>query len=117
MTLLTTCDGLSMVKESVFENRLRHVTELQKFGPRIQVCGSTALVFGKDRGRSMLRGSRVVASDLRGGVSLVLAGLAAEGTTEINGIAHIDRGYENLETKLQRLGADVKRLINIPSPL
>ncbi|XP_028056506.1 uncharacterized protein LOC114260555 isoform X2 [Camellia sinensis] len=115
MTLLTTCDGLSMVKESVFENRLRH--ELQKFGPRIQVCGSTALVFGKDRGRSMLRGSRVVASDLRGGVSLVLAGLAAEGTTEINGIAHIDRGYENLETKLQRLGADVKRLINIPSPL
>ncbi|CAL5393583.1 unnamed protein product [Camellia sinensis] len=117
MTLLTTCDGLSMVKESVFENRLRHVTELQKFGPRIQVCGSTALVFGKDRGRSMLRGSQVVASDLRGGVSLVLAGLAAEGTTEINGIAHIDRGYENLETKLQHLGADVKRLINIPSLL
>ncbi|PSR96402.1 UDP-N-acetylglucosamine 1-carboxyvinyltransferase [Actinidia chinensis var. chinensis] len=108
--LLTTCDGLSVVEESVFENRMSYVTELQKFGPRIQVCGSTALVFGKDRA-SVLHGSQVVASDLRGGVSLVLAGLAAEGNTEIDGVAHIDRGYENLEMKLQLLGADVKRLI------
>ncbi|KAF7146586.1 hypothetical protein RHSIM_Rhsim04G0025400 [Rhododendron simsii] len=108
MALLTTCQGLSVVEESVFENRMNHVTELQKFGPRIQVCGSTALVFGKDSGR--LYGSRVAASDLRGGVSLVLAGLAAQGTTEVNGIAHIDRGYENLEMKLRLLGADVKRL-------
>ena len=60
---------------------------------------------------SVLHGSQVVASDLRGGVSLVLAGLAAEGNTEIDGVAHIDRGYENLEMKLQLLGADVKRLI------
>ncbi|KAE9456365.1 hypothetical protein C3L33_11728, partial [Rhododendron williamsianum] len=108
MALLTTCQGLSVVEESVFENRMNHVTEMQKFGPRIQVCGSTALVFGKDSGR--LYGSRVAASDLRGGVSLVLAGLAAQGTTEVNGIAHIDRGYENFEMKLRLLGADVKRL-------
>ncbi|KAG5551331.1 hypothetical protein RHGRI_009669 [Rhododendron griersonianum] len=108
MALLTTCQGLSVVEESVFENRMNHVTEMQKFGPRIQVCGSTALVFGKDSGR--LYGSRVAASDLRGGVSLVLAGLAAQGTTEVNGIAHVDRGYENFEMKLRLLGADVKRL-------
>ncbi|KAI8557850.1 hypothetical protein RHMOL_Rhmol04G0043000 [Rhododendron molle] len=101
-------EGLSVVEESVFENRMNHVTEMQKFGPRIQVRGSTALVFGKDSGR--LYGSRVAASDLRGGVSLVLAGLAAQGTTEVNGIAHIDRGYENFEMKLRLLGADVKRL-------
>ncbi|GFZ07553.1 hypothetical protein Acr_19g0004900 [Actinidia rufa] len=83
--LLTTCDGLRVVEESVFENRMSYA--------------------------SVLRGSQVVASDLRGGVLLVLAGLSAEGNTEIDGVAHIDRGYENLEMKLQLLGADVKRLI------
>ena len=63
---------------------------------------------------SSLRGSHLVASDLRGGVSLVLAGLAAEGTTEINNIAHIDRGYENIDRKLQYLGAEIKRLTPVP---
>ncbi|CAL5390779.1 unnamed protein product [Camellia sinensis] len=119
MTLLTTCDGLSMVKESVFENRLRHANRTAEVRTKNSGLWEHCIGFWKRQRKkvSMLRGSRVVASDLRGGVSLVLAGLAAEGTTEINGIAHIDRGYENLETKLQRLGADVKRLINIPSPL
>ncbi|KAA8526764.1 hypothetical protein F0562_009007 [Nyssa sinensis] len=116
MALLTSCNGLSIVEESVFENRMGHVRELQKFGPRIQVCGSTAMFFGRKKG-SALHGSQVVATDLRGGMSLVLAGLAAEGITEINGIAHIDRGYENLEVKLQLLGADIKRSIPVASAL
>ncbi|XWS10087.1 hypothetical protein CRYUN_Cryun39dG0045500 [Craigia yunnanensis] len=113
MALLTTCTGSSLVEESVFDKRMSHVRELQKLGARIRVCGSNALVLGKDEGSS-LRGSHLVASDLRGGVSLVLAGLAAEGTTEINNIAHIDRGYENMERKLQYLGADIKRLTPVP---
>ncbi|KAL3508760.1 hypothetical protein ACH5RR_028161 [Cinchona calisaya] len=111
MAFLSTCNGKSIVEESVFENRMNHVKELRKLGLRIQVCGSTALISGKERGRgSPIYGSRVAATNLRGGMSLVLAGLAAEGITEISGISHIDRGYENLEKKLQILGANVKRL-------
>ncbi|KAM7498632.1 hypothetical protein LguiA_023046 [Lonicera macranthoides] len=109
VALLSTCIGSSTVEESVFENRMGYVRELQKLGHRIQVCGSTALVFGKEKG-SHSYGSQVSATDLRGGVSLVLAGLAAEGITEISGVNHIDRGYENLEAKLQLLGASVTRL-------
>ncbi|XP_058095603.1 uncharacterized protein LOC131241012 [Magnolia sinica] len=108
MVLLATCNGSWTVDESVFEGRMTHVRGLQKLGARIQVCGSSALVHGKDHG-STLRGSRVVATDLRGGASLVLAGMAAEGITQIIGAAHIDRGYENLEKKLHSLGADVRR--------
>ncbi|KAK6134705.1 hypothetical protein DH2020_031553 [Rehmannia glutinosa] len=95
MALLSTCNGLSIVDESVFENRMTHVEELQKLGAKIQVFGSTALIYGKEKGK--------------GGMSIVLAGLAAEGVTEVNGVSHIDRGYENLENKLRLLGADVKR--------
>ncbi|GFP79614.1 UDP-n-acetylglucosamine 1-carboxyvinyltransferase [Phtheirospermum japonicum] len=109
MALLSTCNGLSIVEESVFENRMTHVRGLQKLGAKIQVCENTAFVSGKENGNK-LRGTRVVASDLRGGMSLVLAGLAAEGVTEVNGISHIDRGYETLEKKLQLLGAHVIRL-------
>ncbi|CAI9757132.1 unnamed protein product [Fraxinus pennsylvanica] len=108
MALLSTCSGSSIIEESVFENHMGHVRELQKFGAKIEVCGSTALVFGKEKG-SHFSGSRVTATDLRGGTSLVLAGLASEGITEINGISHIDRGYENLESKLCLIGADIKR--------
>lgn len=108
MALLSTCRGLSVVEESVFDNRMGHVRELKKLGARIQVHGRTALIHGSDKG-SALYGSRLLARDLRGGIALVLAGLAAEGTTEVNGVAHIDRGYENLEEKLQFLGADIKR--------
>lgn len=111
MALLTTCNGAYIVEESVFEGRMRHVREFQKLGARIQYCRSTALVYGKDQG-STLYGSRVVANDLRSGASLVLAGMAAEGITEIAGADHIDRGYENLETKLRLLGADVRRDLN-----
>ncbi|KAI9186346.1 hypothetical protein LWI28_016405 [Acer negundo] len=107
--LLTTCRGSNIVEESVFEKRMSHVRELQKLGADIRVCGSTALVSGGEKGSGY--GSPVVAADLRGGVSLVLAGLVVEGTTEIDGIAHIDHSYENLDTKLQLLEADIKRLI------
>lgn len=108
MALLSTCKGVSIVEESVFENRMSHVTELQKFGAKIQVCGSRAIVSGKGNA-SPFRGSQVIATDLRGGMSLVLAGLAAEGITEISGISHVDRGYESLEMKLQGLGANATR--------
>ncbi|KAH9723025.1 EPSP synthase domain-containing protein [Citrus sinensis] len=146
MALLTTCSGSSIVEESVFDRRLGHVRELQKLGAKIQVCGSTALVFGRETRRntafhsvildfmifiksnlilliplnsiiSALHGSRLRAADLGGGVSLVLAGLVAEGTTEISDIGHIGRGYENLDTKLQFLGADIKRSIPMASQL
>ncbi|MCL7044822.1 hypothetical protein MKW94_024464 [Papaver nudicaule] len=112
--LLTTCTGTSSVEESVFEGRMRHVRELEKFGARIKVCGSTALIYGKERG-STLYGSSVTATDLRCGASLVLAGMAAEGITEVEGVSHIDRGYENLEMKLNSLGALISRQkVSIP---
>ncbi|KAL5989641.1 hypothetical protein ACLOJK_010534 [Asimina triloba] len=103
MALLATCSGSCIVDETVFEARMSHVRELQKLGARIQVCGSSAIVHGKGgKGcRSAFRGSQVVAHDLRSGASLILAGMAAEGTTEIAGAAYIDRGYENLEMKLR----------------
>ncbi|KAL1537707.1 UDP-N-acetylglucosamine 1-carboxyvinyltransferase 2-like [Salvia divinorum] len=109
MAMLSTCDGLSIVEESVFENRFTHVKELQKFGAKIHTEGSTAFIHGKGR-RDKLRGARVSAADLRGGMALVLAGLAAEGVTQVSRMSNIDRGYESLEAKLRSLGADVKRL-------
>ncbi|MBA0728262.1 hypothetical protein Golax_001175 [Gossypium laxum] len=116
MALLTTCTGSSLVEESVFDNRMTHARELQKLGARIQVSGRNALVYGFDEGSS-LQGSRVIARDLRGGVSLILAGLAAKGTTQIHDIAHIERGYENIDMKLQNLGADIQRLTLTSVPL
>ncbi|KAG9446833.1 hypothetical protein H6P81_012961 [Aristolochia fimbriata] len=107
MTLLSTCSGPAFVEETVFEGRMSHVKELQKLGAHIQVCENSALVCG--RGHLSLHGSRVHASDLRGGASLILAGLAAEGVTVIAGASHIDRGYENLEQKLQLVGANIRR--------
>ncbi|TMW81182.1 hypothetical protein EJD97_011290, partial [Solanum chilense] len=95
---------------------LRAVTELQKFEANIQVSGSRATVYGKGKA-SPLRGSQVNATDLRGGISLVLAGLAAKGITEISGISHVDRGYENLEMKLQGLGANVVRTTTTTYPM
>ncbi|XP_010277039.1 PREDICTED: uncharacterized protein LOC104611602 isoform X1 [Nelumbo nucifera] len=108
MSLLTTCKGLSIVEESVFESRMKHVRELQKLGAKIHLYGNNALIHGKEQG-SDLSGSQVVATDLRSGASLVLAGMAAEGITVIDGVTHIDRGYENLEMKLRCLGADIRR--------
>lgn len=103
MALLTTVDGASAVIETVFENRYMHVTQLKKMGANIKVDDRCALVAGN----SKLKGAKVRATDLRAGAALVLAGLAAEGVTEVNDIYHIERGYEHFVEKLQGLGADI----------
>ena len=105
MALLTLGSGVSVISETVFENRFRHVNELGRMGAKIRTDGSKAIVKGVDR----LYGVKVQASDLRAGAALILAGLAAGGVTEVNGINHIDRGYENLEDKLRKIGARVAR--------
>jgi UDP-N-acetylglucosamine 1-carboxyvinyltransferase len=94
-----------MVTETIFENRFMHVPELLRMGADVQIDGSSALVRGVDR----LKGAPVMATDLRASVSLVLAGLAADGETEINRVYHLDRGYERLEEKLGACGADIER--------
>ncbi|KAK8924161.1 hypothetical protein KSP39_PZI019526 [Platanthera zijinensis] len=110
MALLTTCVGSSIIEESVFENRMHHVEELKKLGAEIQVNGSSAFIGGTKPGSTALTGSRVRAADLRGGAALALAGMAASGITEVEDIAHIDRGYERFEEKLLLLGADITRV-------
>src|SRR5436190_13822648 len=106
MTLMTQANGRSIIKETIFENRFMHASELQRMGALIQVSHDTAIVDGP----SQLIGARVQASDLRASASLVLAGLAAEGETIIDRVYHIDRGYEKIETKLKAVGANIERL-------
>ncbi len=110
MALLTLAEGDSLINESVFENRLRHASELNRLGADIRVKGNTAFV----RGVPMLSGAPVLGTDLRASAALVLAGLAAEGTTTIQGLHHLDRGYDQLDLKLQQLGAKIVR-VNEPS--
>ncbi len=99
-------EGTSMIVETIFENRFMHVNELKRMGAQIRVDGRTAIIEGLDK----LQGAQVRATDLRAGAALIIAGLAAKGTTEVLDIHHIDRGYEFIENKLQRLGADIRRL-------
>jgi len=106
MALNTVAKGISKVTETIFENRFMHVQEMQRLGADIDVEGNTALV----KGVPFLDGATVMATDLRASASLVLAGLVARGETVIERIYHLDRGYENLEKKLNALGADVKRV-------
>ncbi len=106
MVLMCLGNKVSMIEESVFENRLIHVSELNRMGADIKVAGNKAMV----KGVKFLSGAPVMASDLRASASLVLAGLAAKGETEINRIYHLDRGYENIEAKFSALGADIKRI-------
>jgi UDP-N-acetylglucosamine 1-carboxyvinyltransferase len=106
MALLTVAEGRSLVTETVFENRLMHVTELLRLGANIAITGNTAVV----QGVPALRGAPVMATDLRASACLVLAGLAAGGSTLVSRIYHLDRGYESMEAKLTGLGADVRRL-------
>ena len=106
MALMTTADGAAMITETIFENRFMHVPELCRMGANINVHGASAMV----RGVPHLNGAPVMATDLRASVSLVLAGLAAEGETTINRIYHLDRGYERLEEKLAACGAEIERL-------
>lgn len=105
MALLTLSHGNSMITETVFENRLRHVAELNRMGADIRVKGHHAIICGVPK----LSGVPVLATDLRAAAALVLAALAAEGKTEIRGLQHLERGYENLEAKLHNLGARLKR--------
>ena len=98
-------EGSSVVEESIFENRFMHVLELMRMGAQIRVSGHTAMV----RGVRRLTGAPVMASDLRASASLVLAGLAARGVTEVRRIYHLDRGYEQIEHKLNAVGARIRR--------
>lgn len=102
----TVAEGTSTVKETIFENRLIQTHEMNRMGADIKIDGNTALI----RGTESLKGAPVMASDLRASASLVIAGLVAEGTTVVDRIYHIDRGYECIEEKLQSLGADIRRL-------
>jgi UDP-N-acetylglucosamine 1-carboxyvinyltransferase len=106
MALNTIADGVSVINETVFENRFMHVQELRRLGADIRVEGHTAIVRGVER----LSGAPIMATDLRASASLVLAGLVAEGETTVDRIYHIDRGYENIEEKLGALGARIRRL-------
>ncbi|MEI9994466.1 MAG: UDP-N-acetylglucosamine 1-carboxyvinyltransferase [Rhizomicrobium sp.] len=106
MALMAVAGGVSHIRETVFENRFMHVPELARMGANIKVEGDTATVTGVDK----LKGAPVMATDLRASVSLVLAGLVAEGDTIVNRVYHLDRGFERLEEKLSGVGADIERL-------
>ena len=106
LALLTTARGTGIVIENVFENRLTHAGEMNRMGARILCSGRTAVVHGVPR----LNGAQVTARDLRGGAALVLAGLAAEGATQVDNAALVDRGYERLEDQLTALGAKIRRI-------
>ncbi len=106
MALLGLADGISKITETIFENRFMHAAELARMGARIETDGSIAVV----RGQRYYHGAPVMATDLRASASLVLAGLAARGRTEVSRVYHLDRGYERLEMKLGSLGATIERL-------
>ena len=106
MALMTMANGVSHIRETIFENRFMHVAELARFGADIKVEGQTATVTGVPA----LKGAQVMATDLRASVSLVIAGLAARGETMVNRIYHLDRGFERLEDKLSHCGAEIQRV-------
>ena len=106
MAMLCTADGVSNLEETIFENRFMHAPELMRMGAQIDVQGGTAKVTGVER----MKGAPVMATDLRASVSLILAGLAAEGETRVNRVYHLDRGYERLVEKLSGVGARVERV-------
>ena len=105
MALMTQAEGISIVTETIFENRFMHASELTRMGANIRLDGRKAIVAGPRE----LSGAQVIASDLRASASLVLAGMAASGETIIDRVYHIDRGYERIESKLETLGARIKR--------
>jgi UDP-N-acetylglucosamine 1-carboxyvinyltransferase len=106
MAMLCLAEGSSVLTETIFENRFMHVPELNRMGAFIETKGRTAIVHGVKK----LTGAPVMATDLRASMSLVMAGLVAEGETEVSRLYHLDRGYERLEEKLQLVGADVERV-------
>jgi UDP-N-acetylglucosamine 1-carboxyvinyltransferase len=106
MVLMSLARGLSVISETIFENRFIHVSELRRMGADIRIQGDSAIIQGVEG----LSGAPVMATDLRASASLILAGLAAEGVTEVSRVYHLDRGYEGLEKKLAKLGANIKRV-------
>lgn len=106
MVLMSLAKGLSVITETIFENRFIHVSELQRMGANIRIHGNSAIIQGVES----LSGAQVMATDLRASASLVLAGLAADGVTEVSRVYHLDRGYEGLDKKLAQLGANIKRV-------
>jgi UDP-N-acetylglucosamine 1-carboxyvinyltransferase len=106
MALTCIADGTSQIKESVFEERFSHAMELCRLGADIRISGDRATINGVPR----LKGASIMASEIRGGAGLTLAGLAARGTTEVLRVYHIDRGYDRLEQRLAQLGANIKRV-------
>jgi len=106
LALATQADGVSIIEERLFENRFMHVSELQRMGADITLNGHTATI----NGRSKLSGTDVMATDLRASSALILAALVADGETNVHRIYHLDRGYESLETKLENVGVNIKRL-------
>jgi UDP-N-acetylglucosamine 1-carboxyvinyltransferase len=106
MALMAVADGTSVIREKIFENRFMHVPELARMGAQVRIDGDTATV----RGVEKLKGAPVMATDLRASVSLVLAGLAAEGETTVSRVYHLDRGFDRLEEKLSKVGADISRV-------
>jgi UDP-N-acetylglucosamine 1-carboxyvinyltransferase len=106
MVLMAVADGVSVITETIFENRFMHAQELDRMGAQIKLEGNRAVV----RGVRELSGAPVMASDLRASVALVLAGLVASGTTEVSRVYHLDRGYEQIERKLSFLGAQIVRV-------
>jgi UDP-N-acetylglucosamine 1-carboxyvinyltransferase len=106
MALVSCADGTSQIRKTIFENRFMHVQELVRLGADIRLDGQVATV----KGVRSLKGAPVMATDLRASVSLVIAGLAAEGETVINRVYHLDRGFERIEAKLGGCGAQIERL-------
>jgi len=106
MVLMSLGKGLSVISETIFENRFIHVSELRRMGADIRIEGNSAII----QGVGSLSGAPVMATDLRASASLILAGLAAEGVTEVSRVYHLDRGYEGLDRKLAKLGADIRRV-------
>ena len=106
MVLLCKANKKSIVKENIFENRFMHVAELNRMGAKISIKGKKAVI----EGNTIFAPAEVMATDLRASVSLILAGLSAKGKSTINRIYHLDRGYENIEKKLMKLGAKIKRI-------
>jgi UDP-N-acetylglucosamine 1-carboxyvinyltransferase len=112
MALLTLADGISVITERIYPERFLHVPELGRMGAKVMRQGATAVVTGTRK----LIGAPVMASDLRASAALVLAGLAAEGTTVVNRVYHLDRGYEQMEERLRPLGAAIERVSEAKSP-
>jgi UDP-N-acetylglucosamine 1-carboxyvinyltransferase len=106
MSLLALASGISIITERIFESRFMHVSELARLGADIEIEGPSAIV----KGGKPLSGAPVMASDLRASAALVIAGLAATGSTQVNRIYHLDRGYETMDRKLQKLGARIQRV-------